>query len=407
MLRILCLSLILAFSLPSFAQMRRGGMSDGGGCLIHRPKQPSQLLDMAFTGQKLPQHLAGDKIEVNKMMISIGVSPVDIRKLKSFELAQSLVKKWLRNDDVWAVYLDSVLTHLHRLTFFGGTYRFTAAPQSYCEPYPANLQSGSIVRPVVVFKEESLILSVLDFNEMDLYSQAGVWIHEGFRAMQILMKDPIPNEIVYRITSDILSGVSTSIRLQDRYKPVGSVGRAADVAILTKEASQKLCVSIQKNFIYSPGLVQTYNNYCRNMSTQGFSKEQMDELDKICWDAWYTPFSEIAARYKAGEIDHNKAWELSFTAEMRSLQRLREEALRLRRIMAGEELSRPGVYIIFMLLQKNHTNPIWQELALGSMLDYAEFGAKQGARSAQQKEVRQELELLRQEWRHRLKDLSY
>lgn len=390
--QVLFISLTVTFHAKAYA---RGGMSDGGGCIT--TTQPPVLSDLVYAGKRLTQNQAGDKVTISGAMRSIGVAPIDLKELKSYQLARSLVEKWADNRDVWSVYLNSALKSLHKLTFFGAPTRFTRAPKDLCRPFPSGVTEAQI-RPVVVFHEDALVVALEDFNSMDLYGQAGIWIHESFRVMQILLKEPIPNEHVMHITAEILSAAKSSANLQQRYRPVGTLQETMRRQMSTRELSVKLCSLLQVSSRLESSLRESYASYCKGTAIQnGFTGGEVDALVRATWKPWVDRFKAVTA--EKDRISLSEIHKRLFTPEMNELYNLFKQTQDLRNLISLSEFSRPGEFVVYYAGQLNLKNPIWQSLALGYVLEYAENPNKLGSGLAQDTQwVRDELSRLRGEW---------
>lgn len=199
-------------------------MSDGGGCTVQlRTHATPQLLDLVYTKSSIQKSAPGDKIAVSQEMLSRGFTSFNLGDLKSFQLAKKIISRNKVASDPWTTYLESVMVDFENLVVLATSERLNAVAPRFCEPYPQDMQNIESIRPVLAFTEDLMILSVADFNEFDLASQTGLWIHEAFRVLQILMKEPIDNKTVFQITSELLTGRIHTSNIEARYRAVGSL----------------------------------------------------------------------------------------------------------------------------------------------------------------------------------------
>lgn len=250
---------------------REGGFSDGGGCVVSANNK-ALLLDMVYTDTLLSTQVRGDQLEVSQAMKNIGIFPVSISHLRSLQLARELVKKWDGSGDIWIQYLQDTLNHLHLLPYHGIPYRILKTTRELCTPQK---NSNSDARPVVIFdKENGLLVSVLDFNRMDLYSQAGLWIHEAFRAIQVLNQEPISNEIIFKMTSEILADRKLKVQLQEQFPLVGSLNKDQSQNEIFRLRSEKLC----REYLSHRVLSDLRNKFCESSKRSNFKVEELAEI---------------------------------------------------------------------------------------------------------------------------------
>ena len=263
--KLLILLLVCSFSSPVVA----GGMSDGGGCLLHKPPAKPLLIDLIYTGSSVFREEAGDQIEPASKIYEIKID-----KLKSYLLALSFLEGLNEHSKIWGQYLHSALKSLRHLTFHATPFYFRNLQQQFCLPLPLSIaEQTPEIRPVVIFdRKVGLILSVPDFNSLDLKSQAGLWIHEAIRLIQILVDQEVDGVTVYEITASILSGKSSE--LDGRFSMPKALRERLTRDQIDFNESQNFCKSLAQKKVFN----KLHAKYCRVPKT--FSRDELGAIDK-------------------------------------------------------------------------------------------------------------------------------
>lgn len=194
-----------------------GGNSDGGGCVFTSVKKAPQLLDFVWTNTPLANFSKGDQIPTSQKMKLEGVQTLNFTLLPSYQLAIEKVGKWKAKNEIFASALYSALISLNMLKIQATPYYFNDFDYTLCSLRPL-MEEGDSVRPIIIFtKELGLVLSVPAFNSLDPVSQAGLWIHEAIRLMQILGNYRIEESVMYGLTTTILAKAPESTSLDSTY----------------------------------------------------------------------------------------------------------------------------------------------------------------------------------------------
>jgi len=223
------------------AMAQAGGSNGGGGTTCANPAVNSGqpiLLDLAESGVNDPSS-SGTRLQSTKVADAIAFDAVDLSMNAAAKLALTKIEEWRKSPgsersmalvEQGFIHMNFYLTPLeiHRLS------RVALPPNSVCKL--------ADLRTTILYRDGSANISIPAWNALGLLSQAGMFIHESLRNVQILQELDGTDIDLERVTMTVLM------------KTPGSTNLDQDVffqkyIVETPKAKLELACSGLKNFL--------------------------------------------------------------------------------------------------------------------------------------------------------------
>lgn len=204
-LRALVFSTLLLTGVSSFAQ-KSGGESGGGGGVLLSPSGPVLLdffnIDVNFKDSKNLQGLSASRVgsPVSDSFVINRTTSAKLRqKHPAFELALGTLERWQ------AMYFD--VAGIRALTALQDPlqWSFVETPLSAAVHFPPGVAPSAPTAIAAYYQADAFKYTVTLnrklWNELGVFSQAGLIIHEGLRHLQIAFSDRFNEESLQRATA--------------------------------------------------------------------------------------------------------------------------------------------------------------------------------------------------------------
>lgn len=166
-------------------QALRGNESAGGGGVWYKQNTPILVdffnIDSNFEDTSSFREWTASQVEVDFQLSLTRANEYEFREqIPALDLALTIVEKWEQQ------FLDVTGSHIHSAFMlpmqWNFSYRKLSAPESYL-PLPIIQQSN--IKTVAYYESATVDIDIQVWNEAGVITQAGTFIHEAFRRMQI------------------------------------------------------------------------------------------------------------------------------------------------------------------------------------------------------------------------------
>lgn len=189
--------MILAVACFTSVTFAKGGSDTGGGNVCVSAIGEATLLELIGT----TSHLKGDQLKSTKTMMKSGLDYLlDLPKSRAWKLAQDRLTALAAKSPKTSALIQQQLGRIAPL-------ETPFVPEIAISADVDGVQCNGVVKAAAIYKLPALIfISLPLYNAMDLESQAGLFIHEALRQIQIYGNGDGTDRDLQTLTREIMSG---------------------------------------------------------------------------------------------------------------------------------------------------------------------------------------------------------
>lgn len=320
------------------AALRASGGTDTGGGTIVKTEHGFELLDLYLSESKESRNdlqIANQDFETRAFQ-NLGIELIKNAQNSIFQEAIHQVKMWQASSPILAA---NMVRALENMAFYYIKGSFQKPALGYYLPESSNLSSSSL--NMVAFYKKGLgsYIGLDDLRQIPRRHQVALFIHESLRFLNSTGNLDLSNELVQKLTAEVMSPPSLGRTLDRPEYLGGKIGSAILEAVAIVEQAQRvsrdLCDFSQNR----------YSSFC-NFNEEKFEiSEFRTRLEKAFSNLYVnTP------KNKEGQRLLSAAYDLMLKIENNELQRL----LNLAAFSSGIlETKTQNMKLDFLLLKEN------------------------------------------------------